>query len=305
MRRGLIGVAAGLRRVARAVRAPALGSTVNYPGMEHLHFAAGPYRVTPGANLILLDYNHVPKPDQDGYMVRMQPNLRYALPDGKCCGTVPPVDVIHLHHGVWLSNGTAGEGEGNGYGDAFYPVHGLRRGEDRLPVPAGLRVPDRGQGSVGPQLHDPQPDRRTRRRSTSTTTSTSSPPPRRRRPASPRCTRSGWTSRPTISTRCSTSSATAGSTASSPSRTWPSIPSATPRAPHRSTSSRVDHPGVLVATAGHVHPGGLYDTLDLIRPGATPSGGAIARQPSPTPSGCSGPSPTTGTSAGRSRGTCR
>ena len=37
----------------------------------------------------------------------------------------------------------------------------------------------------------------------------------------------------------------------------------------------VDHPGTLIATAGHLHPGGLYDDLDLIRPGATPSGGAI------------------------------
>jgi hypothetical protein len=38
---------------------------------------------------------------------------------------------------------------------------------------------------------------------------------------------------------------------------------------------RLTHPGTLVATAGHVHPGGLYDQLDLIRSGASPSGGAI------------------------------
>jgi hypothetical protein len=37
----------------------------------------------------------------------------------------------------------------------------------------------------------------------------------------------------------------------------------------------IDHAGTLVGTAGHLHPGGLYDDLDLIRPGATPSGGAI------------------------------
>jgi len=34
----------------------------------------------------------------------------------------------------------------------------------------------------------------------------------------------------------------------------------------------IDHPGVLVATAGHVHPGGLYDDLDLLRPGVKPTG---------------------------------
>jgi hypothetical protein len=32
-------------------------------------------------------------------MVRMAPNLHYALPSGKCCGAIPRVDVIHLHHG--------------------------------------------------------------------------------------------------------------------------------------------------------------------------------------------------------------
>jgi hypothetical protein len=37
----------------------------------------------------------------------------------------------------------------------------------------------------------------------------------------------------------------------------------------------VDHPGTLVATAGHVHPGGLDDDLDVIRPGASPRGGAV------------------------------
>ena len=37
----------------------------------------------------------------------------------------------------------------------------------------------------------------------------------------------------------------------------------------------IDHPGVLIGTAGHLHPGGLYDDLDLIRPGATPDKQAI------------------------------
>ena len=44
--------------------------------METLHFNAGPYAVHPGANLILLDANKVPKPNVDGYMVRFVPNLQ-------------------------------------------------------------------------------------------------------------------------------------------------------------------------------------------------------------------------------------
>ena len=78
---------------------------VSYPGMETLHFNAGPYAVHPGANLILLDANKVPKPNVDGYMVRFIPNLRLAKKNGTCCGRIPMVSRIHLHHGVWLSTG--------------------------------------------------------------------------------------------------------------------------------------------------------------------------------------------------------
>jgi plastocyanin len=38
------------------------------------------------------------KPAVDGYIVRMRPDLRYLD------GTVPPVSVIHLHHGVWIDS---------------------------------------------------------------------------------------------------------------------------------------------------------------------------------------------------------
>src|SRR5947209_6405642 len=110
-------------------------------GVEHLHFHAGPYTVTPGANLILLDSNKVPKPTEDGYMIRMAPNLHYALPNGQCCGAVPRVDVIHLHHGVWLTNGAAGRGEGNGYIGGFYPF--MAAGEEKTiyEMPKGYGYP--------------------------------------------------------------------------------------------------------------------------------------------------------------------
>jgi hypothetical protein len=108
-------------------------------GVQHLHFAAGPYLVTPGANLILAQFNRVPKPTVDGFMIRMAPNLRYALPNGKCCGRVPATQVVHLHHGVWLSDGTAGVGEGNSY--IFYPF--MASGEEKTvyQFPAGYGYP--------------------------------------------------------------------------------------------------------------------------------------------------------------------
>jgi hypothetical protein len=107
LRRAVIGGGLAVLFLLALTPGLALAASGAATGIEHLRYAAGPYEVTPGANLILLDYKHVPKPDQDGFMIRMAPNLRYALPNGKCCGKVPLTSVIHLHHGVWLSNGTA------------------------------------------------------------------------------------------------------------------------------------------------------------------------------------------------------
>src|SRR4051794_19509447 len=87
MKRCLLGlVVLCVALVAAAPSASAQG--ISYPGMKVLHFAAGPYTITPGANLILFDGNQVPKPHEDGFMVRVAPNLHYARPNGKCCGGI-------------------------------------------------------------------------------------------------------------------------------------------------------------------------------------------------------------------------
>jgi plastocyanin len=65
---------------------------------ETLSYRFGPIKVAPGQNTIELAPNQL-KPPVDGWITGFKPNLTYA--DGE----VPRVDVIHLHHGVWLSNG--------------------------------------------------------------------------------------------------------------------------------------------------------------------------------------------------------
>jgi hypothetical protein len=73
--------------------------------VQHLHFKYGPIKITPGQNFIKTDYG-IPKPKEDGYVVSFNPNIHWAVgPGGRKVGGVPPVDVIHLHHGVWLSTG--------------------------------------------------------------------------------------------------------------------------------------------------------------------------------------------------------
>jgi plastocyanin len=64
---------------------------------ETLTYRYGPIKVSPGQNTIELANNDL-KPPVDGWITSFKPNLTYAD------GVVPRVDVIHLHHGVWLSN---------------------------------------------------------------------------------------------------------------------------------------------------------------------------------------------------------
>jgi hypothetical protein len=76
-----------------------------YPGAcQRLRFAYGPINVKPGQNDVLIEPVTIEKPMQDGYVTRFKPNL--VLPDG----TVPPVEKVHLHHGTWLSEPSYGSG---------------------------------------------------------------------------------------------------------------------------------------------------------------------------------------------------
>jgi plastocyanin len=70
-------------------------AAVDYPGIQHLHYQYGPIDITPGQNTIEFAANNL-KPDVPGYITRFEPNLV------RVDGSVPRVDVLHLHHGVWI-----------------------------------------------------------------------------------------------------------------------------------------------------------------------------------------------------------
>jgi hypothetical protein len=236
-------------------------------GVLHLHFQAGPYAITPGANLILLDTNKVPKPSVDGYMVRMAPNLHYARPGGGCCGSIPRVDVIHLHHGVWLSNGAAGQGEGNGFG--FYPF--MAAGEEKtiysLPPGYGYPVGAHDAWILNYMIHN-----LTDKAATVYITydidfiPAGTPAAAGIVPAHPI-----WMDvqnhhiYPVFDVK--RHGGHGGRF------TYPDMASNPYGSGAPLNEFTVDHPGTLIATAGHLHPGGLYDELDLIRAGASAAGG--------------------------------
>jgi hypothetical protein len=76
-----------------------------YPGScRRLRFSYGPILVKPGQNDVLLGPVTVEKPSRDGFITRFKPNLVRAD------GTVPPVEQVHLHHGTWLSAPSYGTG---------------------------------------------------------------------------------------------------------------------------------------------------------------------------------------------------
>jgi hypothetical protein len=257
---------------------PALASAAaatDANGIEHFDFAAGPYKVIPGANLILDQLTGVPKPHVDGFMIRMRPNLVYALPNGRCCGRVPPTDIVHLHHSVWLSNGAAGlgEGEGNSY-LGFYPFMAAGEEKTTIEFPRGFGYPI-GAGDtwvLNYMIHNLTNQPKTVYitykidfvPATSPLASTITP------------VHPIWMDvedhhiYPVFNVK--QGSGRHGRF------TFPDMA----KDPYGSRAPlnefTVDHPGTLIGTAGHLHPGGLYDELDLVRPGVSRAQGTIAGQ---------------------------
>src|SRR3954451_3830055 len=70
---------------------------VNYAGVQHLTYCV-PVHVQPGQNDIRFNATNL-FPSVPGYITRFDPELVYDD------GTVPRVDVVHLHHAVWIVNG--------------------------------------------------------------------------------------------------------------------------------------------------------------------------------------------------------
>src|SRR5262245_15505900 len=77
---------------------------VDYTDVQHLTYCFGPITIKPGQNVIryrnAIDGNATKLwPQQNGYITRFDPEFIFAD------GTVPAVDVLHLHHAVWVVDG--------------------------------------------------------------------------------------------------------------------------------------------------------------------------------------------------------
>lgn len=96
---GAAAAPAGAALPGAKVSAKRFVPSATYPGLQHLHYEFGPVAIHPGQNTIDIAVNDL-KPKVPGYITRFKPDLVYARDH-----RTPRVDVIHLHHGVWLING--------------------------------------------------------------------------------------------------------------------------------------------------------------------------------------------------------
>jgi plastocyanin len=134
MRRGIIAFFAFLLTVSGVAIAPAAvehGSAAFAATKQKFHFEYGPLHINPGQNIIQFSGSQVPKPNEDGWITSIKPNI--LLPDGK----VPPVDIIHLHHAVWL-NLSRSDATSSGLPERFFAA-----GEEKtyLSLPTGYGYP--------------------------------------------------------------------------------------------------------------------------------------------------------------------
>ncbi len=117
-------------------------------GVTTLHLKYGPFDIQPGQNNIATQAS-IPQPDVDGWVVGIRPDLQFED------GTVPGVDVVHLHHGVWL-NAVARDLT------APLPERFFAAGEEKtamaLPAPYGYRYRTSDHWVLNYMLHNLTPD---------------------------------------------------------------------------------------------------------------------------------------------------
>jgi plastocyanin len=221
-------------------------------GAKRITYRIGPFDVIPGQNKI--GYSAIAeRPQVDGYITRIKPNLTYL--DGR----VPGVDVIHLHHAVWVNLSR------RGLNVPFPAELFFAAGEEKTIgiVPKGYGYPIRASDNLllNHMIHNltPVPTQ------VYMTYQIDFVPKGSRAARGIRPVRPIWMDvesgsfYPVFNVRKG-----AGKNGR---YTYPKDA----RNPYRGLPAknkwRVDKPGVLVATAGHLHPGGLYTDMNLRRGG--------------------------------------
>jgi hypothetical protein len=221
-------------------------------GAKRMTYRIGPFHLKPGQNEI----SNAPireKPQVNGWITRIRPDLVYTN------GKVPPVDVIHLHHGVWINlsrtDSTAG-----------FPERFVAAGEEKtiMKLPRGYGYLHRASDTwfLNHMLHNLTPIPT----NVYMTYEIDFIPARSRAARGMRQVRPIWmdvqNGHPYPVFNVEKGSGSRGR------YTYPDDERNPYRGGERKNEWVVDRPGVLVSTAGHLHPGGLFTDLWVRRSGA-------------------------------------
>jgi plastocyanin len=243
----------GLAIIGAAVTANADDLPASPGRVRHFHFELGPLDIKPGQNVIETNKFSVPQPTIEGWIVGFTPNLK--LPDG----TTPPVDQIHLHHGVWLT-GTRFDATAFPLPERFFGV-GEEKTRLKLPPGYGYAYSPRDFWWINYMIHNltDKPYKLSITYDVDMIPSSDPPPGGMKNvhpiwmdvqngsiyPVFDVIKGSGTNGRFTYPDQ-----ATDPYAGATPKNEW-----------------TVNQPGVLVHTFGHLHPGGLHVDLDLERGG--------------------------------------
>ncbi len=221
------------------------------PGAQVLNYRFGPMRIQPGQNFINVDIQKQ-RPAVNGWIVGFRPGLVYAS-NGKS----PSVDVVHLHHAVWLAGDSIG---------ALRPAYAAGEEKTYFNAPPGFgwRYTTSQIWIINHMIHDLTPvPQEVYITYTLYFIPDSAPQAQGITPIS-----TLWMDvqglKPYPVFNALRGQGTNGRF------TYPD------QAPNAYTSDGVvrnrwvaDHDGTMVVTAGHLHPGGLYTDLDITRNGVT------------------------------------
>src|SRR3954454_12934132 len=241
-----------------AASASASGGSWPRKDVQRLHFETKPIDVKPGQNSI--DNVIVPqdaKPAVDGYIVRARPDLTYL--DGR----VPPVDVIHLHHGVWLNaSGTSPAAPIGNVQPIFFG--GEEKTVFRIPKGYGYAYKKSDRWILNEMIHNNTPNAtKVRIVWELDFIPRSSPAAKGVTPVIPYWmdVRRGW-GYPVFDVQQRAGGADGQFT----------FPDEAATAPYaggpRQNEFSMPYDATIVAAVGHLHPGGLRDDVDVTRAGA-------------------------------------
>ena len=264
---------------AREAHAAALSTTVPEPAQDPVRpgFTRSRYEIpitiSPGANINKITANNIPKPPGNVYLVRMTPNLVIDDRDSNPANDrVPRTDVVHLHHMVWVVN-DPDSSRPRGFNLPFGA--GEEKTVVQLPEGYGYPVYSNQRWVINDMLHNLTPATiKAKIVYTLDWTPMDSTLGRSLKPAYPLWLDvkrgSGYPVFDTFAGTGNNGTITFPDQFSNP---YPGLASS----PALWTANRNL---TLLATAGHVHPGGLRTDLEVIRAGAN---GSASPQPGTLP----------------------